>query len=404
MNLTAEDKLILAASKLHPSEKDFLRISELIPEIRQWKKFTDIAIQNSVGPLIYKNFSLPVYTYPIPEESILKFKQTYYRTLSCNIILYEHFRKAVEAFTNEGIPVIALKGIYFADALYKDIGLRQMSDVDLLLKDEDAEKCWKILLNKGYKFINHKKTNFIEGYNEVKHLPSLIMNGAAIELHTKIFLNHYGFSVNMDDCWKKSTETTLNEIKVRILSPEHQVHHTCMHMEEHYRIRKPQLFNFIDLTELINKHYSDIDWQYLEDSCQSYKCTDVVYKYLFLANKYFDLKLPESVLKTSATSIDERTEKLFIHYILNFNRNLPLSFSNHEYSDLKNIRGFRNKFQYLVEDIFPSKEFMYTRYKIRKKNYVYWYYLVRIKTGTGRLFINMIKKITASSKSLKNRN
>ena len=147
MKLKTDDKLILAGAKLHPSDSDIQRMDELIASVTNWKSFTDMSIQNGVGPLIHKNFSLVKNLNLIPEETLSRFKRNYYRSLSRNIVLYEHFRNAVEIFSNEGIPVIALKGIFIAEKIYDDIGLRQMSDIDILVKETDIEKCRKLLID-----------------------------------------------------------------------------------------------------------------------------------------------------------------------------------------------------------------------------------------------------------------
>lgn len=399
MNLTTEDNFILAASKLNPSEKDFQQIRESITKINDWKNLTDIVIQNGVAPLFLKNIPAQKYSHHIPAETYHRLKNAYNISLARNIILYEHFRNAINAFSKEGFQAIALKGIYFAEAFYKDIGLRQMSDIDILLKEDDAEKCWKILHEQGYRFTDHKKTKFIKSFSETKHLPSLKINGVIIELHTKIFLNQFGFSVRMQDCWERSRNIILSEVPVKVLSPEHQIQHTCIHLEEHYASGKPQLFNFTDLSELIRTYASVIDWKYLEDSCYRYNCTDTVYKYLFLANKYFATQFPNDARLLAEEHSAKKTENLFLHFLKNFNKNLPVEFSNPKYADLKIVKGIKNKSHYLIGDIFPSREFMVTRYKINNKSLVYFYYIKRIATGIKRLTVNGAKKIPGQSKS-----
>lgn len=398
MALTPEDRLILAGSKLHLSERDLRQIEELIPLVQDWNYFTENAIQNGVGPLLYMNIQLFPNPSIIPAEVSLKFSQTYYRILGWNSVLYEHFRKAVMLFSKEGIPVIALKGIYVAEAIYNDIALRQMSDIDLLLKEDDVKKCWNILRKNGYEVYEHKKTNLIQRFNEAKHLQPLMLNGVSIELHTKTFHAHKGYSVNMDDCWNRSQQVIINGVTVRKLCPEHQIQHSCIHLEEHFGAGKPQLYAFIDIIGIINKYSQEIDWNYFDEACRKYNCDTITYKYLFLLNKYFDVQFPDLIMQKAEANFDFKAEKLFLHYLQHFNKSLPIEITNRDYTELSRINGVKNKLLYLVNDIFPSRKFMYSRYNIRNRIFLFWYYLIRIKTGILRLCIHLAKRISLKAK------
>ncbi len=401
MNLTSEDKLILAGSKLHFTENDIQRTEDLIPSVTNWNSFTDMAIQNGVGPLIHKNFSSVNNFNLIPKGSLSRLKQTYYRSLSRNMILYEHFRNAVEAFSKEGISVIALKGIFLAETIYKDIGLRQMSDIDLLVKKEDIEKCRKLLLDMGYKYTELYKSDFIKELDLLKHLPPLVLNGVSIELHTKIHLDTPDFSVNIDDYWERSQQLTLSNMPVQSLSIEDLIQHLCLHLNEHFNEGNPQLYSIVDISEVIKKYHSKINWDFLSESCNLYNCSSIVFKYLLLIEKYFDVVIPDYILQKTDANIDVRTEKLFIYYLHHFRKDFPLGIVNRNIEVFSNIRGFKNKTIYLLNDIFPSRTFMYRRYGIGKKYLLFWYYFIRLKTGVYRLLLQFAKQFSTSAKSRK---
>jgi len=401
LNLSFEDKLTLTGSKLHLTENDIRRMEDLILSVTNWNSFTDMAIQNGVGPSIHKNFSFVKNSNLIPEVSLSKLKQTYYRSLSRNMILYEYFRNTVEVFSKEGISVIALKGIFLAETIYHDIGLRQMSDIDLLVKKEDIEKCRKLLLDMGYKYTELHKSDFIKELDLSKHLPALVLNGVSIELHTKIHLNNPGFSVNIDDYWERSQQVTLSGMSVQSLSIEDLIQHLCLHLNDHFNDGKLQLYSFVDILEVIKKYYSIINWDLLLESCNSYNCSSIVFKYLLLIEKYFDVKIPDYILQKARANIDVRTEKLFVYYLHHFRKDAPLGIVNRNIETFSNIRGVKNKTIYLFNDFFPSRTFMYERYGIRKKHLLFWYYIIRLKTGLYQFLLQIAKQFAASEKSKK---
>ena len=76
----------------------------------------------------------------------------YYKTLYMNIKFYDAYGKILSKFEEHNIQHIPLKGIYLAEWLYKDIGLRLLSDIDLLVKVSDGQKCIQLLMELGYKY------------------------------------------------------------------------------------------------------------------------------------------------------------------------------------------------------------------------------------------------------------
>jgi len=399
LNLTTEDKLVLYASKLHISENEIRQVEEAIPLVKDWNYFTENAIQNGSGPLLFKNLPLVSNSNLIPKEYFEKFGKAYYRSLSRNMVLYEHLKNIVNIFSKEGIEVIALKGILMAESIYGDIALRQMSDIDLLLKEHEAEKAWNILKAHGYQYQEFHKTEFITNLNDHKHMPQLIMNGIQVELHYRTHIRYRGFDIKMEDYWAKSQPVVLNGVSLRKLCPEHQIQHSFIHLDEHFSDGKPQIYGFIDIAGVIEKYSSEIDWNYFDESSRDYKCDNIVYKYLFLLNKYFNIDLPQFIINKAKTIIDSKTERLFIHYLQHYRKDLPLELSSRNYEILSHINGFRNKIKYLIDDLFPSKKFMLARYKIKNKNLLFWFYIKRIWVGIKSIYLIILSKIVTSIKS-----
>ena len=289
MNLSPEDKLILAAAKLNPTATDIQLMYELSLSINDWKYFTENTIQNSVGPLIYHNLSLLNNYSKIPNETKSQLKQTYYKTLSRNMVLYEHYRNAAIAFSAQEIPFIPLKGIFLTEIVYKDFGLRQMSDIDLLVKNEDAERCIKILLDLGYSSSEYfLPANFKEHFLDYsKHLVPMVLNGVSIEIHVKIHNDNAEYDVNIEDYWNRSVPATIYGTSCQTLSPNDLIQHLCLHLFEHFSTGKIMLYSFCDIAEVLKANKKVIDWTTFEESCSLYNCMSQVYSLLFLTNKYF---------------------------------------------------------------------------------------------------------------------
>jgi hypothetical protein len=391
VNLSNEDKLILAAARLNPSDEEIHAIEELISTVHDWELFTSNAIRNSMGPLVYKSFTYVKNYSSIPESTISKLKQTYYISFNRNKFIYEYLRIAAKAISEKGKSVIALKGIFLADKIYRDIGLRHMSDIDLLVKKEDAKECQSILHSVGFKTQERFKSEFIRSTHDTKHLPQLVKDNVSIELHLKTHTDDCEYNVNIDDYWQYAVPVEINNISCMALSPNDLLQHLCLHLDYHFKNGNIQLSSYCDIAEVLKFYKHDIKWDAFEQSCNNYNCSKNAYVHLYIAHKYFDAILPEYEVNRASRYADEQSENMFIAYLKGDVDAIANDISNSNINKLKRVEGTVKKIRYLLNDIFPSAAFMRSRYKIKNKSLLYWYYIIRLNSGIAGLFRHYTK-------------
>ena len=251
MLLQSEDKLILSSVKIKPSSKELELINSLIPLILNWDYLISTIIDRGIGPLLYKKLPLLTNSLLIPETVKTKLQQVYYKTFSRSTILYEHFRKIAEEFSFQNIPLIALKGIYLSEWLYQDIGLRQFSDIDLLVKDKDGEKCLEILSNLGYKPSEISLSESVLSKFELIHYPAMVRDGVSVEIHVKLHSKTEKYNVLVPELWKNAVPTTINGINVYTLNTYDLLIHLCLHLDKHFQTGHVQFTCFNDITNLL---------------------------------------------------------------------------------------------------------------------------------------------------------
>jgi hypothetical protein len=386
-----EDRLVLAVARLDPTDAEIRLMDELIVSVTDWKYFTDTVIRNGLGPLAYRNFSYVENYSLLPEETISQFKQLYYLASSSNKELYDHFFHALNAFAEQGIEVVALKGIFLAETVYKDTGLRPMSDIDLLVKKEDAWKCVAILNKMGYASKEIFKSAYAEKYSLRKHLPPMISGKVSIELHLQAHVEDPVYSVNIEDYWKNARKTMLAQTATLTLSPGDLLQYLCIHLDHHFYGGMIMLYQYCDLAAVLKNYKNEFDWNAFIHSCEKYNCQKNVYRQLFLSHQYFQAPLPQEVLENDNFCCDTQTERLFLLYLEGKTKEVSKELIHGTVRNLKTIKGIRKKMIFLFHDIFPSAAFMRKRYRIRNGPFVLlWYYLIRIKTGV----IILIKHIS----------
>lgn len=374
--LSPEDKLILSAVKLHPTTEELEQMNNLIPLIQRWDYVAATSIDRGIAPLLYKK--LPLLGNKIPEPIKSKLQQAYYKTFSRSMLMYEHFRKVAEALATHNIPVIALKGIYLSEWLYGDIGLRQFSDIDVLVKLEDASTCMAILAGLGYIQDNDSETEF-EKKLEVVHYTPMVLNGVSIEVHVKLHQNNEKYCVGVDDLWRNALPETLNKATVYSLCLNDLLVHLCIHLDKHFYQGHVQFTCFNDITNVLDKKADQLDWEALIRACKGYHCETQVFKWVVLVNKYMHAPVPIEIISTYGALLTSKDELLFVKYLhgyVGFTTGMHKHFGNFQYLD-----SFSDRVRYFWEILFPSKSFMMAKFNIKKPGQVFFYYPYRYYIG-----------------------
>jgi len=389
--MSPEDKLILSCVKIKPSPAELDQLNLLIPLVEDWDYLVNTIIGRGIAPLLYVKLSLLANSHLIPKSITAKLQQSYYITLSRSTILYEHFRLIAGQFTSKGIELITLKGIYLSESLYKDIGLRQMSDIDLLVKPEDGEKALAALAGMGYKSTGVDESDSDVKYGEVVHYTPLVLNGVAIEVHIKLHQDNERYRVHVDELWKNATQVLVNNIQVSTLNTYDLLIHTCIHLDKHFQQGHVQFTCFSDVTNLLEKNVEALDWTILVNTCKQYNCEIEVFKYIVLVNKYMQATVPTEIIKKYSYSLTVNEEELFFKYLSGF---IGFTTGMHRhFGNFQHITSFSDKIKYFWKIIFPSKKFMMTKFQVKSSGLVYLYYPYRYYLGIKGVYILIRKKL-----------
>ncbi|MDO9155186.1 MAG: nucleotidyltransferase family protein [Paludibacter sp.] len=397
MHLTPSDQLILSSVKINPDQADLDILNALIPQIGDWDNLTKNITDRGIGPLFFKKLPLLSNSVLIPGPALSKLQQVYFRTLSRSMVLYDAFSKVAKALTADGIQVVALKGIYLSEHLYKDIGLRQFSDIDLLVKIEDGEKCLEILAGLGYQSTCRKSksddslSKLIQRDPEFVHYPPMVNNDVSVEIHIKLHLKNKNYDLKVEEFIESAIPVTINKIQVHALHLYDLIIHLCIHLDKHFFRGQVQFTGFIDIANLLYVNKNNIDWSAFKTRCRKNKGEKTVFKYLLLTHKYFNAPIPETLCKKYAYLLSEDVENLFYVYLHGFKGSFSSTSIPVHWQNIRKTKSFGQKLKYLLLVIFPPKEFMLQSYSIKKPRFFRLYYPYRYWIGLKGLFKLIIK-------------
>jgi hypothetical protein len=278
--------------------------------------------------------------------------------------------------------VIGLKGIYLSEWLYQDIGLRQFSDIDLLVKEEDGEKCLAVLAELSYrKSENGNLSELVESQLKLNrvHYPPMILNGVSIEIHLKLHSKNENYHVIVPKLWENAIPVVLHGVQIHALAINDLLIHLCLHLDKHFRIGHVQFTCFNDITNILERYSGTIDWQAFTETCQYYNCEEVVSKYLVMIHTYMNASVSDDIILKYNYLLTENDEQLFCRY-LRGNKGSFITLSGH-FVYVGKLKHFSEKVKYGWDVLFPSKSFMIHKYQIKHHKRVLFYYPYRYYLG-----------------------
>jgi len=359
-------------------------LNSLIPLIVDWDSLQKNIIERGIRPLFFKKLPLLSAASLIPADVSTKLQQSYYRTLSRSMLLYDAFEKISIIFNSNGIQVIALKGIYLSEKLYGDIALRQFSDIDLLVRKEDGEKCLEILKELGYRSHEQSITDNGGSLSEIIHYPAMVLNEVSVEIHIKLHRKTEQYSLILDELWKNALPINFNKFQCFTLGFNDLIIYLCIHLDKHFRSNQVQFTSLSDITNILTNFSGTIDWNLLAEDCRRYKCEDVVFKYIVLTHDYFNALVPDSVIYQYKHLITTKDLQLFHSYLTGF-IGLKSNITSHVIN-LNQLKSFSPKVQYVLEALFPPKLYMIQKYQIKSPSFYMFFYPYRWWIGVKGVF------------------
>lgn len=188
-NLSIEDKFILHACSLNEKEKK--EALDIVIDNFDWKYFWEESNRNSVSGILYKHLKRsPLIENLIPSYIQQNLQQYYFKTLTRNSRIFKKLEETLKFLYQKGVEdIILLKGAYLLPEVYKDVGTRPMSDVDILLPNlTTVNKVFSLLISeKSFSSKVYKSKWQVDFRKKIMgKAPELFKDGLVIELHAPI--------------------------------------------------------------------------------------------------------------------------------------------------------------------------------------------------------------------------
>lgn len=269
------------------------RLAGLTPE--QWQAWMALARKQRVSALLGRSLQQKGVAALLPDEVAAELKAAPKRTAMQNLLRYGELRRFLTAAQEEQIPVVLLKGIYLSDAVYGNAGLREMTDIDLLVPAECLQRAAAILISMGYQPLQPICPELVLKTNH--HLPPLVRQGYAnFEIHWNLLDPDEPGYVSPEGFLQRAVPVRVAGCAALALSPEDLLLHLCYHTSFHHHFAfglRPSC----DIAVVIEQFGPRLDWQVMTDRATEFGWQRGVYLALCLARDLVGAAVPEKVLK-----------------------------------------------------------------------------------------------------------
>jgi hypothetical protein len=291
-----------------------------------------------------------------------------FKTFTGNVILFDEFVKIQSAFIAKNIGVMPLKGMALLFSVYKDISIRPMVDIDILIHEKDLEEAIGILSDLGYRrecggpfnYYKQKKIIvFLDMQYNIWYIKALSRRNSEI----------YG----IEQMWKGASRICLdNGSSALIMPPEDLLINVAAHAAIDHAQERSVWFN--DIVNICDVHKEHFNCNVFIEKVNAYGLNIPIYKILESAKTISDKRILSVILEKLKPS-----EKYFLESVL-YNSMLTKSSIPKIGHILRflTISGLLRKLRLILFYFFPDRNFMILRYNIKNKNCIYFYYLRRI--------------------------
>lgn len=223
-----------------------------------WPIIANLAQYHEVVPLLWHNLR----AHALPDELAIPWKATYYHTAVRNDARITELQAIYRDLAAHSIVPIVLKGMALASLVYRNIALRPMGDMDILVQRHDLAVTWAVLSARRYLVPRASQRYWRLQFRNSGELRLVHQRSTAlVEVHWWLCAGTWAEQTGLltrFDPWGRARVATLDEQPVLRLHPHDEVLHIAYHLAVNNQFGRGVGRMLVDLDRLVR--VSEIDW------------------------------------------------------------------------------------------------------------------------------------------------
>jgi len=338
-----ENRLFQVIAQQTPGRADQAWFAENNLEGPDWPAVARRAFDEGLAPLLYYHCRNMNIIESIPESTKKFIARIYAETLLINTHLLQEVAELKNGLEKRDIQVIVLKGVALLRTVYRDVALRPMEDIDLMVRLEHLSELKNVLGSMGFVRNQLYPGSFGKGI-------------LSIDIHSDFISSHRIRSreaildISQEDVWSSSVPINGSRSLYR-LSLNVNLVALSFHLLKH---RYDRLIWFVDIAESIKTYQSMLDWQGLIEYSRRVRADRLLLYTLLLTKRLLGVNVPDEAL----TALGKEELSTVERYILRLRlMRAPLGTAV-DLLWLFQIQGTGKKIRFMIENMFPRREVM----------------------------------------------
>lgn len=259
----------------------------------QWESVINLAIKHRITKIV--EYSINSFNIPISDKFRNQINNNNQKITLRMLLFTSEISVMSKNFSQLAIDVIPLKGPIASKQIYGDFTAKNSRDIDLLVREEQLEKCIVEIEKQGYinsypfnSLSNKQKKAFKRSNNQLAfyHPEKKIQ----VEIHWRLFANQYFLPLSFDELLKDSTKINVGKTTINGLSEIHLLLYLCVHGSKH---QWSLLYWLIEVATLIQK--VEYDWKHILQEAINLGIERPLVQGLILIEKLFNLTAPKLI-------------------------------------------------------------------------------------------------------------
>jgi hypothetical protein len=370
---SALTQLLLDCLHAHPARLDAPRLAALRGE--EWQALLGLARMHRVTSTLYYILKTRGLEQAVPPPQWAALHKSFLLNGARSLVYRSEIARVAGELHVRGIPLLLLKGACMAGSVYPDPAMREMGDLDFLVREEHLAGAAGVLEALGYTTRYPYQPGELVSYRH--HLPVYSSpNGVHIELHWTIISLFENEPVSPGPLWERAVPTSLDGAAVFELCPEDLLLHVCGHASYHHTFELG-LRSLYDVLAILQRFHSSLRCDLLVQSAVEWRWQRGVYLVLRMAAELLGAPLPPGLLPAlrpqgfDETLFHTACAQILSEVVQQKPVTVPLA-RWHMAGPLEKIQGFWQR-------VFIPTRLLAAQYRLKPSSpLVYGYYPVRL--------------------------
>ncbi|MGH9388547.1 MAG: nucleotidyltransferase domain-containing protein, partial [Vicinamibacteria bacterium] len=269
-----------------------------------WALLIDAAERHRLAPLVLEGMrALPTNLPAPPSEFQARLENVRNLELAKAVVRLHHVDELGAVALREGMELYLLKGAAFATTLYRDPGLRPMSDIDVLVSRKHFESWSRELEALGYSLVD--VSDHANCYRRGA-------TGVLVELHRELTSAADFLGLGTGMIFERSRPLDApSGVRLCTLSWEDHLLHLCLHASFQHGFRQPAV-NAWDARAIVER--ADLDLEAFVERARGRRLAPWVYGGLAMTAAVFESPRLTSLLSALADSVPRSVTRKVLRF------------------------------------------------------------------------------------------